>query len=148
MRSQTPPGLRKSGIPDSVEIPAPVKTTARVEPSMRAARRSTALSLLTRSICASARRQQPNQSRKQQEAHGSSRESQHQITPKIQRAFLAPLVVEHAADSNREEHGEGRVKLRPLPRAQRAENAAAEDETAIALHGIEIAVLRAPIAAG
>src|SRR4029077_2501947 len=29
MRVQIPPGLRKSGIPDSVLIPAPVKTTAR-----------------------------------------------------------------------------------------------------------------------
>ena len=28
---QTPPGERKSGMPDSVEIPAPVKTTARRE---------------------------------------------------------------------------------------------------------------------
>src|SRR6185437_3459680 len=29
MRLQTPPGERKSGMPDSVEIPAPVNTTAR-----------------------------------------------------------------------------------------------------------------------
>ena len=27
IRLQTPPGLRKSGIPDSVDIPAPVNTT-------------------------------------------------------------------------------------------------------------------------
>src|SRR5579872_5960128 len=31
---QTPPGLRKSGMPDSVEIPAPVKTTARRAPAI------------------------------------------------------------------------------------------------------------------
>jgi hypothetical protein len=31
MRLQTPPGLRKSGMPDSVEMPAPVKATARLE---------------------------------------------------------------------------------------------------------------------
>src|SRR6195256_4141805 len=29
MRSHTPPGLRKSGMPDSVEMPAPVNTTTR-----------------------------------------------------------------------------------------------------------------------
>ena len=29
IRLQTPPGERKSGIPDSVEIPAPVKATIR-----------------------------------------------------------------------------------------------------------------------
>src|SRR5580698_770222 len=42
IRLQTPPGLRKSGMPDSVEIPAPVKTTVRVEPARRAARREIA----------------------------------------------------------------------------------------------------------
>src|SRR5579862_717630 len=39
MRLQTPPGLRKSGMPDSVEIPAPVKTTARRAPSIMSLRR-------------------------------------------------------------------------------------------------------------
>ena len=39
IRLQTPPGLRKSGMPDSVEMPAPVKTTVRAEPARRAARR-------------------------------------------------------------------------------------------------------------
>src|ERR1700716_229534 len=29
IRLQTPPGLRKSGMPDSVEMPAPVNTTMR-----------------------------------------------------------------------------------------------------------------------
>ena len=33
--SQTPPGLRKSGIPDSVLIPAPVKITIRLASSIR-----------------------------------------------------------------------------------------------------------------
>src|SRR5580692_5415226 len=42
IRLQTPPGLRKSGMPDSVEIPAPVKTTVRAEPARRAARRAIA----------------------------------------------------------------------------------------------------------
>src|SRR5579863_3442894 len=37
MRLQTPPGPRKSGMPDSVEIPAPVKTTTRRAAAMRAA---------------------------------------------------------------------------------------------------------------
>src|ERR1700733_10405360 len=31
IRLQTPPGLRKSGMPDSVEMPAPVKTTVRAD---------------------------------------------------------------------------------------------------------------------
>src|SRR5215831_10583415 len=39
-RSQTPPGLRKSGIPDSVLMPAPVKTTVRCEASTQSAIRS------------------------------------------------------------------------------------------------------------
>src|SRR6516225_2419372 len=34
IRVQIPPGLRKSGIPDSVLIPAPVKTTARSAPAI------------------------------------------------------------------------------------------------------------------
>src|SRR5258706_11657144 len=148
MRSQTPPGLRKSGIPDSVEIPAPVKTTARVEPSMKAARRSTALSLLTRTMCASGRRQEPNQSREQQESDDGCRQSQHKIAGETQRPFLAPFIIEHTANSDGEEESKRRIKLRPFPRAKGAEHAAAEDETAIALHGIEIAVLRAPITAG
>jgi len=42
IRLQTPPGLRKSGMPDSVEMPAPVKTTVRAEPARRAARREIA----------------------------------------------------------------------------------------------------------
>ena len=42
MRVQMPPGLRKSGMPDSVLMPAPVKTTARLEVSIR--RRSSAIS--------------------------------------------------------------------------------------------------------
>ena len=40
-RSQTPPGLRKSGIPDSVLIPAPVKKTIRREVSMSSRKRMT-----------------------------------------------------------------------------------------------------------
>src|ERR1700733_5760588 len=42
IRLQTPPGLRKSGIPDSVDMPAPVKTTVRAEPARSAARRGIA----------------------------------------------------------------------------------------------------------
>src|ERR1700722_14677950 len=42
IRLQTPPGLRKSGIPDSVEMPAPVKTTVRADLARRAARREIA----------------------------------------------------------------------------------------------------------
>src|SRR5215469_140634 len=38
IRVQMPPGLRKSGIPDSVLMPAPVKTTARRERSIARAR--------------------------------------------------------------------------------------------------------------
>src|SRR5215472_3306552 len=34
IRVQMPPGLRKSGIPDSVLMPAPVKTTARPAPAI------------------------------------------------------------------------------------------------------------------
>jgi len=36
-RSQMPPGLRKSGMPDSVLTPAPVKTTIRLDPAISAA---------------------------------------------------------------------------------------------------------------
>src|SRR4029077_10608664 len=39
IRLQTPPGLRKSGIPDSVDMPAPVKTTVRAESARSAERR-------------------------------------------------------------------------------------------------------------
>ncbi len=45
MRVQMPPGERKSGMPDSVEIPAPVNTTVR-----RAARRSAASSRVSASV--------------------------------------------------------------------------------------------------
>src|SRR5215472_2332430 len=38
IRVQMPPGLRKSGIPDSVLMPAPVNTTARRDPSIARAR--------------------------------------------------------------------------------------------------------------
>src|SRR5579872_5200315 len=38
MRLQTPPGLRKSGMPDSVEMPAPVNTTTRRARATMAAR--------------------------------------------------------------------------------------------------------------
>ena len=40
-----PPGLRKSGIPDSVLMPAPVKTTARFARSISRARAAMPLSL-------------------------------------------------------------------------------------------------------
>jgi hypothetical protein len=36
IRLQIPPGDRKSGMPDSVEIPAPVKTTMRLADPIRA----------------------------------------------------------------------------------------------------------------
>src|SRR5277367_4988061 len=39
IRLQTPPGLRKSGMPDSVDMPAPVKTTVRDESARSAASR-------------------------------------------------------------------------------------------------------------
>src|SRR5271168_5318312 len=42
IRLQTPPGLRKSGMPDSVDMPAPVNTTVRTEPARSAARREIA----------------------------------------------------------------------------------------------------------
>jgi hypothetical protein len=41
MRVQMPPGLRKSGIPDSVLMPAPVKTTARRARAINLASRAT-----------------------------------------------------------------------------------------------------------
>src|SRR5229473_5992599 len=43
-RSHTPPGLRKSGMPDSVLTPAPVKTTGRRAEVKSAARRAVASS--------------------------------------------------------------------------------------------------------
>src|SRR5262245_44906281 len=121
MRSHTPPGLRKSGMPDSVEMPAPVKTTADADRWISSARRS----ISSGAVMSEHREHVPDEQRCPEEHDDRASKHHRNFAAALPAGLRAPLAIVRAGGGEGEDERQRAIKRGALPHGKRPIESAA-----------------------